>query len=346
MSREHLASLADETERQWRSPRPSSAGLRQIARGLLLATSDASSAAETLAAASEPLVWRSLEASDKTATAPNQLTNPVPTPWGEGSGVRGRLAASSPHLPGLATVSRTGASDMGRPPRPSPPAPLPRERGVPSEPLNDPVEAILQRSLLAARTTAWFAVHFVTLQSQAEDLVLAALLADAGCCRPRRKSQRDAVVQANDVEHVHVGAAFAAGFDDVPASLSLHIARHHERSDGTGFPERLKASRLTLGDRAIAAAVRFAELFDGSPLAAAKRLHHEARLGAFDAELTANLLWSLGGEFPADADFGRGAARTWMLTDHGRRRLRIDQAHPASKGPHFLKIPTRVSGTP
>jgi hypothetical protein len=262
MSRELIASLAKEIERLWRSPRPSSSALRQIARGLILVTADADSAAEAFGAESDSL----------------QL---------------------------------------------------------------DSTNAVLSQSLLAGRVVAWFSAHFVALHTQAEDLVLAALLADSGCCRPLNK-KRIRACRPDDVDHVHIAAAFVAGFDDVPASLPQRIARHHERSDGTGFPRGMTSANLNAGDRAIAAAVRFAELFAGSPLAAAKRLHHEARLGAFDAELTANLLWSMGGEFPADGGFKETVPRQWILTDHGRRRLRIDPPHAAVNTPHFLNTSSRT----
>lgn len=257
MSVELLAPLADELAQLWRSPRPSSAGLRQIARNLLLTTLDAAGFADTLSKRSE-------------------------------------------------TVG-----------------------GPPGE-----IASVLRHSLMTARVVAWAASHFVELQPRAEELVVAALLTDAACCRPKQKALR-ARLKPGDPSHVAVGAAFAAGIVDVPIALSQRIARHHERSDGTGYPLRLTAAALTIDDRVIAAAVRFSEHFDGSPLAAAKRLHHEARLGAFDMQLTANLLWSLGGEFPVESAFNERAPERWILTDHGRRRLRIDAAHEHLRPPHY-----------
>ncbi|HEX6985068.1 MAG TPA: hypothetical protein VF170_06805, partial [Planctomycetaceae bacterium] len=64
-------------------------------------------------------------------------------------------------------------------------------------------------------------------------------------------------------------------------------------------------------------------------------LHEEARRGAFDADLTANLAWSISGTLPADAGLDRPDPRPWPLTDRGRRRLRLDAPHPALRGPHF-----------
>lgn len=256
-------SLHAEIGRLWQTPRPSSAGLRQIARSLLLEASDAQTALELFS----------------------------------------------------------------------------RETIRPESAL---AESIACRSVLAARTIAWFARQFVSLQSREEELVLATLLTDAGKLRPATRTVADFAAQSGD-DHPLVSAAFAAGFSDVPAALSLRISRHHERSDGTGSPNGLTAARLSVDDRVLSASVRFAELFEESPLAAAKRLHHEARLGGFDAELTANLLWSMGGEFPVDAALRQRSSRPWVLTDHGRRRLRLDDAHLARRPPHFLVSPKRIT---
>ena len=257
MSAELLAQLADEIAQLWRSPRPSSAGLRQIARSVLLSTLDADGFADTLSN-------RSHDAS--------------------------------------------GSADQ--------------------------VISVLSLNLVAARVVAWAAAHFIELQPRAEELVLTAFLVDAAYARPKQKALR-VQLSPDDPNHIAIGAAFAAGIIDVPTSLSQRVARHHERSDGTGFPNRLTAAALTIDDRLIEAAVRFSELYDGSPLAAAKRLHHEARLGAFDAQLTANLLWSLGGEFLADSMFNERPPERWSLTDYGRRRLRIDAAHDGLRPPHL-----------
>jgi hypothetical protein len=259
MSAELIESLADELGQLWRSPRPSAAGLRKIARSVLLETLDAK---------------------------------------------------------GFADLMCQRREDAG---------------------VTDDASAILGRSLTAARVLAWAAADFVELQPRAEELVLAAFLADAALCRPKHRTIPVPLKPENSA-HVAIGAAFAAGIVDVPASLSQRVARHHERSDGTGFPRALKAAALTTDDRAVAVAVRFSELFEGSPLAAGKRLHHEARLGAFDPLLTANLLWSLGGEFPAESAFNERPPERWILTDHGRRRLRIDAAHESLKAPHFTAV--------
>ncbi len=263
MEAELLILLAEELTQLWRSSRPSSAGLRRIARRLLLATLDADSFADLLVKGSQSV-------------------------------------DDSPAAIG-----------------------------------------VLHENLTTAQVVSWAAACFVELQPRAEELVVAALLVDAACCRPQQRALRTQM-RPGDPTHVAIGAAFAAGIVDLPGSVSQRVARHHERSDGTGYPRRLTAAALTIDDRAIAAAVRFSELFDSSPLAAAKRLHHEARLGAFDTQLTSNLLWSLGGEFPAEPAFKEQAPQRWILTDHGRRRLRIDAAHDRLKPPHFIGARTTL----
>jgi hypothetical protein len=248
MDADLLARTADEIDRLWRSARPSSAGLRQLARTLLTRAQEADS--------------------------PGDILRPC------------EFAA--------------GTRDE-----------------------------VLARSLAAAQATAWMTVHFASVQPRAEWLVAAALIADAGRLRPKR-----AIRLADDPSHPNLAASLAAGLVESPSTLPRLVGRHHERSDGTGFPLALTAARLTGDERLVIAAVGFAELFAGDTAEAARRLHEEARCGAFDAELTANLVWSVTGELPADAGFDRPAPRPWGLTDRGRR-LRLDPAHPALEGPHF-----------
>lgn len=189
---------------------------------------------------------------------------------------------------------------------------------------------VLARSLLAARTVAWMGVHFVEAQAEAEWLVVAALICDAGRLRLERP-----VLASDDPIHPNIAAALAGGLTDAPAALPRWIRNHHERSDGTGYPAGFTDRALTVEDRLLIAAARFSEIFEGDAASAAGRLHEAARRGSFDADLTANLVWSVTGGLPADGGFNRPAPEPWPLTDFGRRRLRLDSGHPALRGPHF-----------
>ena len=204
----------------------------------------------------------------------------------------------------------------------------------------DPVAAedvrrdVLARSLLAARTVAWLGVHFAPAHTEAEWLVVSALIADAGRLRLERP-----ILAADDPTHASLSAALAGGLTDAPVCLARWVRNHHERSDGTGHPLGLAARGLSTEDRLLIAAVRFAELFADDAAAAARLLHTEARQGAFDADLTANLVWSITGELPTDAGFDEPAPEAWPLTDFGRRRLRVDAGRRALRGPHFALTP-------
>lgn len=200
-----------------------------------------------------------------------------------------------------------------------------------------PRTEVLARSLLAARAVAWMGVHFVEAQPEAEWLVVAALMADAGRLRLERP-----ILAADDPTHPNIAAALAAGLTDGPAGLCRWVRNHHERSDGTGYPAGFTDRGLTLEDGLLGAAIRFAEVFEGDAAQAAGRLHEAARRGAFNADLTANLVWSITGELPAEAGFNRPAPEPWPLTDFGNRRLRLDPAHPALRGPHFVSAPAGV----
>lgn len=208
----------------------------------------------------------------------------------------------------------------------------------------DPTDAghprgeVLARSLLAARAVAWMGVHFIEVQAEADWLVVAALIADAGRLRLDRR-----ILAADDPSHPSIAAALAAGLTDASASLARWVRNHHERSDGTGYPTGFTDRGLTLEDRLLIAAVRFSEVFEDDAAEAASRLHEGARRGAFDAGLTANLVWSITGELPADAGFNQPIPEPWPLTDFGHRRLRLDPAHPSLRGPHFVSE-SRVRG--
>lgn len=197
---------------------------------------------------------------------------------------------------------------------------------------------VLARSLLTARTVAWLGVHFAPAHVEAEWLVVSALIADAGRLRLERP-----ILAADDRHHASLSAALAGGLTDAPACLARWVRNHHERSDGTGHPLGLGARGLSAEDRILIAATRFSELFADDAAAAAHQLHSEARGGAFDADLTANLVWSITGELPTDAGFDQAAPEPWPLTDFGRRRLRIDAGHRTLRGPHFSSTPSGLT---
>lgn len=102
-----------------------------------------------------------------------------------------------------------------------------------------------------------------------------------------RRSQRDPA-------HPGRGAAILAGLTDFPVYVGLLVGTHHERLDGTGYPQRLSGSRFRAAMQWLAMQVRFLELLTDPVTAqlamtqnepqhelAALRLWREVRRGAF-----------------------------------------------------------------
>lgn len=197
------------------------------------------------------------------------------------------------------------------------------------QPKNDNESIVLTNTLNAARLSAWASNHFLKLAGDAEMAVCATLLADVALLTTTFQCPVD------DARHASLSAAMVARIVDVPAGLTTRIARHHERSDGSGYPMRLTHAQLTRVDRLIALAVRFSELFNGDLTATLERLHGEARRGLFDAELSANLFSSMTGVLPSSASYQHRIASQWALTDLGRRRIRFDGAHERANRPHY-----------
>jgi putative nucleotidyltransferase with HDIG domain len=111
------------------------------------------------------------------------------------------------------------------------------------------------------------------------DLGQGALLHDIGKLEltPRFRHRDDgftaAEVQAYQ-QHVVKGVAVAQKMGVTPGPL-LIIAQHHEHADGTGFPQRLNADRMSVGARVVALVNRFDGLCN--PLLASKAMTpHEA----------------------------------------------------------------------
>ena len=86
-----------------------------------------------------------------------------------------------------------------------------------------------------------------------------------------------------------------SGLADTPAEVAMLVGAHHERCDGSGFPQRLSGSRFSLSTQRLAWAVRFAELVldpvtatcaaemgDALDTIAGTRLWREVIRGAFD----------------------------------------------------------------
>ncbi|HVE71526.1 MAG TPA: HD domain-containing phosphohydrolase [Thermoanaerobaculia bacterium] len=114
---------------------------------------------------------------------------------------------------------------------------------------------------------------------------------------------------ANDEErgrvadHTRMGASILEPLATFAQFVPI-VRWHHERFDGTGYPDGLKGDAIPLEAQIVAIADRFDEIHHGSTLTENEtmtRLMDEARGGAFDPELVRFFTTSLDEETPAPA---------------------------------------------
>jgi len=129
-------------------------------------------------------------------------------------------------------------------------------------------------------------------------LIAAALLQDLGAWSTAGLASSASVAEARrihrDPSHPGRGAAILAGLSDFPVYVGLLVGTHHERLDGTGYPQRLSGSQFRVAMQWFAMHVRFVELLTDPVTAhlalsqnesqlhlAALRLWREVRRGGF-----------------------------------------------------------------
>jgi HD-GYP domain-containing protein (c-di-GMP phosphodiesterase class II) len=140
---------------------------------------------------------------------------------------------------------------------------------------DDPVATTAAHSLTTARVIARVVRHDPDLRHRSRDAVVAALLHDVGMLRvpaevlaapgPLADEQRR-LVEA----HCRHGAELLALLDPEASWLSEAAAAHHERLDGTGYPDGLRAFQLSPLVRLLAVCDVYAALCVG-------RLYRPAR---------------------------------------------------------------------
>lgn len=206
----------------------------------------------------------------------------------------------------------------------------------------DPGHAVLTPSVLTARIVA--STSTVLLggdrcdRTQLLHLTAAALVQDIGLLHTPLETLRQtqpwrvsaAARRRANPNHPGVSAAILARLDGCPTELVLLVGSHHERLDGSGYPQRSTAARQSQASRWLALAVRFAELLlepqsqesanaHAEPLARAAglRLWTEVRRGTLSEALASGLLNLVQ---PSLADD--------VAALHRHRQLRtLDQAH-------------------
>ncbi|MBV9497111.1 MAG: response regulator [Acidobacteria bacterium] len=104
-------------------------------------------------------------------------------------------------------------------------------------------------------------------------------------------------------EHTRMGASILEPMKTFAAFVPI-VRWHHERADGSGFPDGLTIDAIPIEAQVVGVANRYDELVheeDFSPEAAASKLMNEAEGGAFDSQLVRTFLTTLDDE-PSQSD--------------------------------------------
>lgn len=201
--------------------------------------------------------------------------------------------------------------------------------------------------------TAWWLVNSVEREGlsaeKTQRLLLAALAQDIG------KQVESPTIHAFQPYHPATGAAMLAGLTDAPAEVAMLVGAHHERCDGSGFPQRLIGSRFSPMAQRLASAVRFAELIVDSKTASATmktgepldllagiRLWQEALRGAFDQALIRDVLETVRDGLAKAVEAGYPQHQRLLVEQPAsiEQRLgthRLDREHTAMSKPKFLQ---------
>jgi len=142
----------------------------------------------------------------------------------------------------------------------------------------------------------------------------------------------------SDPNHPAAGAALLNGLEECSVALGLMVGAHHERIDGSGFPQRLSGRRLSREQQFLGLVVRLTEWLldpitgtlaqehqESLALAAGLRLWRDVRRGAFDEGLSRTVL---------DGLVPRLADEIELLYPARVQRI-VDRGHevPAPRGP-------------
>ncbi|MDP1797740.1 MAG: HD domain-containing phosphohydrolase [Planctomycetaceae bacterium] len=209
-------------------------------------------------------------------------------------------------------------------------------------PIGDGRGGWFAQSLLAA----WFLSRTTSQNGTPSEvdqrLTMAALMQDLGGWTEAarlslRQNDPHGIVPRLPPYHPSTGAAMLSGLADTPAEVTLLVGAHHERCDGSGFPQRLSGSQLSFATQRLTWAVRFAELIldpltaasaiesgDAVDTIAGVRLWREVARGAFDQQATRDWLQAI-----------RHGLTEEVLALFPKHQLRfVDQPHRSIPLPH------------
>ena len=167
--------------------------------------------------------------------------------------------------------------------------------------------ASYQQSLAAMIVCARLAAALDLAERDGDWLIVAALVKDVGesYLDPLLVDGRLPVSEWPQVaEHPAIGHAFLSVFTDFPPALADCVLQHHERLDGSGYPQALSAAQIS----PLATLVGVADCVAAVVLGGASVATLEARSGWCLGERVAVALTLVPGEFPPAAVAAVGAA--------------------------------------
>ncbi|MEZ6045336.1 MAG: HD domain-containing phosphohydrolase [Planctomycetaceae bacterium] len=200
--------------------------------------------------------------------------------------------------------------------------------------------------VLVARLMAYLIPRFPHGNQYLEQLVAAALLHDTGLLsllHGYQKNARDLAI-TNPIafrKHPSYSAVVTGVFKQMPVTFSQIVAEHHERLNGTGYPDRLIGRSLSPLSRIMGIVCRIVDLMTGTLFAHNPPDHHktrphslvetfsklkvEAKLGELDAGMVQQVIRLLqadgGADLMAESDV---FAKPVLPLETGQRQ---DQAH-------------------
>ncbi len=211
-----------------------------------------------------------------------------------------------------------------------------------------------------AMLTAWWLARVDNETGNAAEsrrrMVIAALVQDIGRVAGVMAAEHGASIANLTGFHPATGAAILAGLQNIPAEIPLLVGAHHERCDGSGFPQRLSGPRLSASAQKLAWTVRYAELvLDPSTADAAVqsgeaidvlagiRIWRDVDRGAFDRGIAhagfhtirRGLVDEVVARYPQHS---RHFSESLPFNSSRTRPARIDDAAtaPIGSGPRFL----------
>ncbi|MCW8106943.1 DUF3391 domain-containing protein [Alteromonas ponticola] len=169
--------------------------------------------------------------------------------------------------------------------------------------IKDADEYLLEHSINCSILMAMFASHLGMSEEEINHACMGAMLMDIGMAeipKELRTSKRELTAKEWDVirSHVKRGKALVEQFEGIPASVLTTIEQHHERNDGSGYPNGLKGDEISQIARMAAIIDSYDAMISErpfqeavAPAVALKRLHQQDNL---DKDLVKKFIHCIG----------------------------------------------------